>query len=399
MGKSVLVRIVSVLMVMTFLAACAPGGAGRPTPTPLPPVVSYEKSVFTVERGSIVEEKEIVGEIVPSRQEELFFRTSGFVTRVPVKQGDVVKEGTILAEMQIDDLMNQLQQAQIDLQVAQENAAKDAAQRKFDLEKAKADVVIAQRRFELAKIDTLRAGGLDREKAQLNQDIAEQNLALAEESLKLLTEDTNSYSDQAVKRSQLSVDRLNGLVAERQIVAPFDCVVLRSSVRPGQQVEAFNVSFVVGDPTNLVIRTAENSELSQVLNESTEVTMFLNADDKQGHPIKFLPNFLPVRSQENKDLVQRSSSNNYIFFSLPEDIPQADLPVGRSVNMNVILGRKDNVLLLPPSALREYKGLNFVIVQDGDKRRRVEINKIGLKTSDKVEVEGDIKEGDQVQGP
>ncbi|HMN61824.1 MAG TPA: biotin/lipoyl-binding protein, partial [Anaerolinea sp.] len=280
MGKSVFVRIVSVLMVMSFLAACAPGGVGRSTPTPLPPVVSYEKSVFTVERGSIVEEKEIVGEIVPSRQEELFFRTSGFVTRVPVKQGDVVKEGTILAEMQIDDLMNQLQQAQIDLQVAQENAAKDAAQRKFDLEKAKADVVIAQRRFELAKIDTLRAGGLDREKAQLNQDIAEQNLALAEESLKLLTEDTNSYSDQAVKRSQLSVDRLNGLVAERQVVAPFDCVVLRSSVRPGQQVEAFNVSFVVGDPTNLVIRTAENSELSQVLNESTEVTMFLNADDK-----------------------------------------------------------------------------------------------------------------------
>jgi HlyD family secretion protein len=399
MLKPLFLKIVSVLFVLTFVASCAPGGAGRATPTPLPPVVSYEKSIFTVKRGPIVEEKRLVGEIVPSRQEEMFFRTSGYVTRVPVKQGDVIKEGTVLAEMQIDDLMNQLQQAQIDLEVAQENQAKDAAQRKFDLEKAKADVVVAQRRFELAKIDTLRAGGLDREKAQLNQDIAEQNLNLAEEALKLMEEDSNPYADQAVKRSQLSVDRLQGLLAERQIVAPYDCIVLRSSVRPGQQVEAFSVSFVVGDPTDLVIRSPLDYDLSKLMDKSTEVSLTLNADDTESHPVDFLPNFLPVRSQENKDLVQRSSSNDYIFFSLPKDIPQADLTVGRSVYLDVILGRKDNVLLLPPSAIREYKGLMFVIVQDGDKRRRVEINKVGLKTTDQVEIEADLQEGDQVQGP
>ncbi len=56
-------------------------------------------------------------------------------------------------------------------------------------------------------------------------------------------------------------------------------------------------------------------------------------------------------------------------------------------------------MLLPPSAIREYKGLMFVIVQDGDKRRRVEINKVGLKSSDKWEIEGDLQVGDQVQGP
>jgi hypothetical protein len=38
------------------------------------------------------------------------------------------------------------------------------------------------------------------------------------------------------------------------------------------------------------------------------------------------------------------------------------------------------LLLLPPAAIREYKGLYFVIVQDGERRRRVEINEIGLKS-------------------
>jgi hypothetical protein len=56
-------------------------------------------------------------------------------------------------------------------------------------------------------------------------------------------------------------------------------------------------------------------------------------------------------------------------------------------------------LLLPPAAIREYKGLNFVILQEGDRRRRVEINEIGLKSTDRWEILGDLKEGDQVLGP
>jgi hypothetical protein len=67
--------------------------------------------------------------------------------------------------------------------------------------------------------------------------------------------------------------------------------------------------------------------------------------------------------------------------------------------MTLLLGEKDEALLLPPSAIREYRGLFFVIVQDGDRRRRVEINKIGLKTSERWEVIADLAEGDQVLGP
>jgi len=63
------------------------------------------------------------------------------------------------------------------------------------------------------------------------------------------------------------------------------------------------------------------------------------------------------------------------------------------------MGRKDNILLLPPAAIRQYRGLNFVIILDGDKRRRVEINEIGLKTAERWEVSGDLKEGDKVLGP
>ncbi|HCE17596.1 MAG TPA: hypothetical protein DEQ80_07030 [Anaerolinea thermolimosa] len=397
MEKSKIWVFVSVLCAMFVLVACAPGSGGSPTPTPLPPVSSYEKSIFTVEEGPIVEEKQLMGEIVPSRQEELFFRASGFVTRVSVKQGDVVKKGTVLAEMQVDDLLNQLQQARIDLEVAQANLAKDKAQREYDIQKATAEVTIWKMRVADAQLDYDRAVGIQKEKALLNLNIAKENLALAEAALKLVQENTNPYMEQAVKRSQLAVERLEGLLAERQIVAPFDCVVLRAIIRPGQQVDAFFVVFVVGDPSELIVRSPYDFDLASKMTDKIEVNLYFDSKDEKGYTVSYLPNFLPVTT--NKEATTTRSSGDYFYFSLPKEIQQQDLKVGRTVFLKVILGRKEKALLLPPSAIREYKGLRFVIVQDGEKRRRVEVNEIGLKGTDKWEIVADLKPGDKVVGP
>lgn len=389
------------LVVMSIvLAACGQQGSGGPTPTPLPAVVKYEKAIFTVERGPIVAEQEMLGEIVPAKQDELFFRASGFVTRVAVKAGDMVKAGDILAEQQIDDLLNQLQQAEIDLQVAQAELNKYNAERDFNIEKAKADVVIWEKRVALSMIAVDETYGEHKVKAQLNLEIDEQNLIMAEQALKMVSEENNPYHEQSVKRAELSVERLKGLLAERQIVAPYDAIILRDRIRPGQSIEAYNLAFVVGDPAGLVIRATQDTDLSDDLNKDTEVRVYLKKEDEQSYPSAFLPNFLPVSASDEQAVKAfDSSGNNYFYFQIPEGISRDQLEVGQSIDLVVVLGRKEDVLLLPPAAIREYRGLNFVIVQEGDRRRRVEINEIGLRASDKWEVVADLREGDQVLGP
>jgi len=389
--------IVFVLMMLT-LSACSGGSGGKATPTPVPEIVSYEKSLFTVERGSIVSSKNTMGEIVPSKQDELYFRSSGFVTRIAVKQGDQVKQGDVLAELQVDDLVSQLQQAQIDLEVAQANLANSQAQREFDLMQAEANVVILRARAELARMDVEQSTGAGRVRAELNLQIAEQNLLLAEETLKIKKESPDTYMEQAVKRSELSVERLERLLAERQVIAPYDGIVLRTSLRAAQQVNAYEVVIVVGDPTELVVRGPYDYDLASILNEDTEVNFYLTNDAKEFFPVEYLPNFLAVTASEERS-TSGLSATNYFYFSIPEELPKEDIRVGRSVKLEIILGRKDGVLLLPPAAIREYKGLQFVIVQDGDVRRRVEISEVGLKALDKWEVKADLQEGDQVVGP
>ena len=393
-----------VVLLLATLAACGPGGitGSKATPTPLPAVVNYEAAVFTVEQGAIVSEKELQGEITPSKQDELFFRASGFISRVVVKAGDVVKKGDVLAEMQVDDLLNQLQQAQIDLEVSQSNLAKQKTQHEYDIAKAQADVYQNQKRVELAQMDVENSYGASQERAQINLDMAKKNLQLAQENLDLVSQDNDPYQEQAVKRNELSVQRLQGLLEERQVLAPYDCIILRSNIRPGQQVDAFFSAFIVGDPSELVVRAQYDFDLATTLSKTTEARLRLNPSDKQdkGQPINFIPNFTPTSITDQSQVKNSANmTSQFFYFSLPANITEAQSQVGRQVNVVVVVGRKENALLLPPAAIREYRGLYFVIVQDGDRRRRVEINEIGLKSTDRWEVIGDLRPGDQVLGP
>jgi multidrug efflux pump subunit AcrA (membrane-fusion protein) len=207
----------------------------------------------------------------------------------------------------------------------------------------------------------------------------------------------NIYLEQAVRRSELAVARLEGLIGERQILAPYDGTILRASVRAGQQVDGYVSAFTIGDPTNMVIRAAYESNLATRMTPDSIVNFYISSDATEAYRVNYLANFVPERGIENTN--QQSSMTDYLYFSLPADLPRDQLPLGRSVFLTVVLGQKEDVLLLPPAAIREYKGLMFVIVQDGEKRRRVEINEVGLKATDKWEVIADLQEGEQVVGP
>lgn len=399
MLKTIKPFVITLTIVVLFLSSCTGvENQGKSTPTPVPQVSNYEHSLFAVERGPIVEERTLMGEIVPSKQEELFFRASGYVSRVAFKQGDAVKQGDILAELQVDDLLNQLEQARIDLEVAQANYEKEKSQHAYELEKARVEVFTLQKQVELAQMAVDQSYGLEKQRAQANLEITQQNLRLAEMRLQILEDESTTYAEQAVKRSQLAVERLEKLLSERQIVAPFDGIVLRSIIRPGQSVDAFFTSFIVGDPTNLVVRVQYDYDLATRLSKDVDVQLFLNENDTEGYSVEYLPDFLPVSRKVEGTSTSRSTGD-FMYFTVSKEISEDQIRVGRSVILKIVLGKKDNALLLPPSVIREYKGLKFVIVQEGEKRRRVEISQIGLKSLDRVEVIADLEPGDQVVGP
>ena len=97
-----------------MLTACSTSASdAEPTPTPLPTPVVAEKPTYIVQRGPVTKSLEFTGRVAPVEQQDLFFRTDGFVRNVNVQRNDQVKAGDLLADLEIGDLENQLAEAQL----------------------------------------------------------------------------------------------------------------------------------------------------------------------------------------------------------------------------------------------------------------------------------------------
>jgi multidrug efflux pump subunit AcrA (membrane-fusion protein) len=74
------------------------------------------------------------------------------------------------------------------------------------------------------------------------------------------------------------------------------------------------------------------------------------------------------------------------------------LTVGELATVSIILKQKDNVLWLPPAAIRTYQGRNFVVVQNADgTQKRVDVL-LGITTDERVEIVSGLEQGQIVVG-
>ena len=72
--------------------------------------------------------------------------------------------------------------------------------------------------------------------------------------------------------------------------------------------------------------------------------------------------------------------------------------MGDLVDATVVVVKKTNVIWLPPQTIRTFGGRKFVVVQDGDVQRRVDV-KLGVVGEDRVEILEGLNEGQVVVSP
>jgi len=180
----------ALLAVLLVTSGCSVvGGAGKdvPTPTPIPPPPIPEKPTYIVQRGTVVDSLSFTGRVAPAIEQELFFRTNGRVKTVYAQRNDLVEAGAVLAELENDDLLRQLQQQNIELEAAELNLRLAQEARQFQVDKAQINLDI--RRLQLRKSEEQLKG--------LNNDIE-----VAKINLRRATEGP-SPEELAIARAQL----------------------------------------------------------------------------------------------------------------------------------------------------------------------------------------------------
>jgi multidrug efflux pump subunit AcrA (membrane-fusion protein) len=346
----------SSVMVSLFIAAtaCLPSGDMPATPTPLPPPVSYEKATYTVDRGPVVSEVTVSGRLWPSQYDELYFLADGYVTRVTVSEGDIVSKGQLLAELQVDDLLSQLEQAQIDLDAAKADLAEQENSRQYAVDRAQRQVNIEELKVELARLAVEESVGNPSElkTLQIELAIAEENLALAQIALAETSREVGQDQRPAIQRMELEIDRL-------------------------------------------VVRARQESRFIGKVDEDSEVRMRLSSNATTSYAATFMSDLFPPSDDATGS---RTVNRDWIYFSLPSSMENDSLEVGKPVHLSIVLGRVDDALRVPPAAVHEFRGRRYLIVREGDRQRRVDV-RTGLETHDYWEIIGDVTEGDQVVGP
>ena len=449
-------RLSLLFLTVLFVTACAnqdlpndPGvnaAQGAATSTPIPTAPAVARETFTVERGDVTQVLEFTGRWSPRDQLTLSFPINGAVRQVNIRRDDTVTVGQLLADLQIDEVENSLESAQIDLesaianvetgqdtdvqslenaQVAVINAQLSldrtlanspwtgVASARLSLTDAERDLEDARRNYNEAlsrpespgsasQVDNARSSLLDAEDRFMNAQIsyssaaqsfndygytiisAENTLVLAQRDLQQLVEGGAAPSDATVRTTQLRIDQLNDQITQSSLYSPIDGVVLQVSIQPGDTVEAFNAVITVGLPTPLEI-IADGLPLADAQRLSIGLLGVCYVLNQPDTAVECAVRQIPLTARDVDQTTRVAAS----FDELPSGtIIQAEMP------LQVARG----VLFAPPRFVREFQGQPYVLVQTEEGPRRVNVE-VGLRTDDRVELINGVNEGDVVIGP
>ena len=410
---------------------------------------SEEVQTVPVRRGDLEVTVTASGYVRAASQVDLAFQVSGQVAEILVEEGQVVKAGQPLVRLDLKSLELQVAQAEANLtaaeaqlqkllkgpseaeleaaraavrsaqaayeaakaQVAMQN--KDLRLAEINLEKAKSALEQAQAAYDrvahmpnvamLPQSLQLQQATLDYEAAKLNyekvlaslNDTALQSayaqLAQARAQLESL-ENTPSEEDIEISRAQVrqaevALEQAKLNLERATLKAPFDGFVESINVEIGQTVSA-----------GLPAVTLVNLSSLEVKADLVEVDV---AKVKEGQEVRITFDALPARTY--RGVVKRigrvgSVVQGVVLFPVMVSIenPDDDIRVGMTANLDIVVGKAENALLVPASAIRSMKGKQVVLVKRGDSIKPVPV-KVGLSNETTSEiVEGDIREGDEV---
>jgi multidrug efflux pump subunit AcrA (membrane-fusion protein) len=360
---------------------------GNETPTPIPTAIVPIKPTYTVKRGEIVDELEFSGRVAPVVEEDLFFRNSGRVRAVFNKRNDFVEEGQVLAELEIDPLERELESAELDLERAKVRLQQAIDEHEYQLTVAQTDLDMAN-----IRLDSMRSEAVP---DQTQIALQEKEIELKQLALDRLNEGIDPLLESDVERAQLDVTKLKADIADSQIIAPFAGQLLSYSLTPGQAVDAYKAVASIADVNELEVSADLISNQLTDLSEGMPAKFMLVSRPgvELTGTIRRLP--YPYGSGGKGTTVEEMDKSTRI--TVNEDLAEYGIELGDLIRVQVELERKDDVLWLPPQAIRLFEGRRFVVLKDGDVQRRVDIE-VGIETQERVEIEEGLEEGQVVVG-
>lgn len=442
MSRRSIIVLIAVLVVALGVMGYRRLASGRPT-------ANEDLQTTAVERGNIVATVNATGSIAPKVRAALAFRSAGRVAEILVEEGERVEAGQILARLETDDLELAVTQAEATLTMSKtqlEQTKKGA--RAQDLAAAEASLASAQaslakllaganeREIEMAKLNwdqaknSLWAAQLERDSIAGNKmssdsvvDAANARVAAAETAVEIArlqyeqtkaepTEYDIATAQAQVDQARATLDKLKAgatteelAVAQAQvdqaraalaqarlgleqaaIVAPFAGTVARVGAELGELVSSATPMIVLVDLSGYNIdANIDEIDISQIaVGQDVAITIDAFLGEELSGQV--------TRIDPIGTLTQGVVSYGVTIEITPNNIP---LKPDMTANVDIVVGKKEGVLLVPNRAIRRDQGGKYVEVIVGGQTQQVYIT-TGLSNEAVIEVLDGLEEGVEV---
>ena len=216
----------------------------------------------------------------------------------------------------------------------------------------------------------------------------------AQQTLDWLKEGVDPALINSVNMAQLALERLRGQLDNAQIVTPMDGEILSLSIYPGRAVEPFSTVIVIADPLGIQVSAALSGEQLEEMSEGQKATVVLSTDPNRiwsGAVLRLPYPYGTKGSSESEVSVDIST-----YINLEGNV--SELNLGDLVHVIIALEEKDDVLWLPPAAIRTLQGRKFVTVQDDNRQRRIDVE-VGIESQTQTEILEGVEQGQIVIAP
>ena len=367
------------LVAAALLTGCGSAGKTKADEADAPSV-----AVVKVTRQNLSNELEIASEFLPFQEIDVYAKVSGYIQKLYVDWGTHVKQGQILAVLEIPELEQQLTQDEAALRRSQQ-----------DQERAREELGRAQSAYDVAHVTYQRLADVQKTRPELvaQQDIdvvqgkdleAGASVSAAKASL--------SAAEQASIASKAALDKDKAMFAYARMTAPFDGVVTKIYAYTGALLPAGTSS---AKAESALCQLSQNNLLRLVIPVPERAVSEIRDGQTLEVDVSGLKKTFTGKIARFSDQIDPATRTMHTEVTVPN--PSFELVPGMYASVRIPLHSATNVLTIPVQAIQfTGAGQGATLIVNSQKRLEKREVKLGLQTAAEAEVLSGLSEGDTV---
>ena len=366
------------------ILACALAGCGEARKADADTAEAPTAAVVKVTRGNIADTLEIASEFQPFQEVDVYAKVSGYIKKLNIDYGTHVKQGDIMAVLEIPELQQQLQQDEATVH-----------RNEHDLARAQEELNRAQSSYRVAHLTFSRLADVQKTQPEL---VSQEDIDIAQGKDQEADAEVSAQkaglaaAEQALIAAKATLGKDQALFDYSKMTAPFDGVVTKMYAFTGALLPA-GTSSNVGNSSlcrlsqnnllRLVIPVPERAVPDVRIGQTVDVEVSGMNKTFQGKIVRF---------SDQIDMETRTMHTEV-------QVPNAGyvLVPGMYASVKIPIHSADNVLIAPIQGVQAGQGGKgtVMVVGQGNKVESRNVT-LGLQSSSEVEISSGLQENESI---